>query len=154
MSIKLASRIFLLIFCVMMGHSLKAQTAAAGDVILGRWAADDKSLVVDVYKDKGQYKAKMVWFKNEDTSKAMDEWTDKHNPDKNLRNRKLIGMDVVKDLIYEPKSNSWEHGSIYDAKSGKYWSASASLSKDGLLKVTGYWHLKFIGRTMTFKKAS
>jgi uncharacterized protein (DUF2147 family) len=154
MADKLLVRVFLLIFCVAMNHPVKAQTTSPGDAILGRWTADDKSLTVDVYKEKNQYKAKMVWFKNEDNSKAMDEWTDKHNPDKALRNRKLIGMDVVKELIYEPKSNTWEHGSIYDAKSGKTWGASAMLTRDGLLKVTGYWHLKFIGRTMTFKKAS
>jgi uncharacterized protein (DUF2147 family) len=154
MGIKLLSRLFLLIFCVMMSHQLQAQNTAGGDVILGKWTAEDNKLTVEVYKEGNQYKAKIVWYKNEDTSKAMGEWTDKHNPDKALRDRKILGMTVVSGLIYQPQTKSWEHGNIYDAKSGKTYNASASLDKGGWLKVIGYWHLKFIGRTMAFKKAA
>jgi uncharacterized protein (DUF2147 family) len=53
-------------------------------------------------------------------------------------------------MEYEPKSNSWENGKIYDAKNGREWDASAYIDKSGELKVIGFWHFKFIGRTMTF----
>ncbi|MDB5011423.1 MAG: hypothetical protein JWQ06_2212, partial [Mucilaginibacter sp.] len=41
---------------------------------------------------------------------------------------------------------------IYDAKNGREWDASAYIDKNGELRVTGYWHLKFIGRTMSFTR--
>jgi uncharacterized protein (DUF2147 family) len=154
MIIKFLPRLLLLILLTAFINGVKAQTMSATDMICGKWMSSENNLKVEVYKENREYKAKIIWFKNEDESKRMDEWTDKHNPDKTLRDRKILGMNVVKDLVYVPKSNTWEHGSIYDAKSGKYWDASARLAKDGTLKVTGYWNFKFIGRTMTFKKVS
>ena len=82
----------------------------------------------------------------------MGEWTDSKNPDEALRSRKILGMDVLEKLRYDAGSNSWEDGMIYDAKNGREWNASAYISKDGLLKVKGYWHFKFIGRTLVFKR--
>ncbi len=143
------SLLFIMIICC----TAIAQTAAPGDYICGKWMSSDKNLEVEVYKENGEFKAKIIWFKADDNSKRMEEWTDTHNPDKNLRRRKLLGMNVVNNLIYQPKSNSWEHGTIYDAKGGHYWDASASLSKDGVLKVNGYWHFKFIGRSLTFYRS-
>ena len=127
-------------------------TISNADLVCGKWMSTEKNLIVQVYKEGNDYKAKVVWFKNVDTSKAMDEWTDKHNPDPALRHRKLIGMSILEGMDYVPKTNSWEHGKIYDAKNGRHWSASAYIDKAGLLKVTGYWQFKFIGRTMTFTR--
>ena len=143
-----------IVLLVITATTAPAQTTTPGDAICGKWTTVEKNMTVEVYREGNEYKGKMVWFKNDDNTKAMDEWTDSHNPDKALRTRKLIGMPVVQKLVYDAKSKTWEHGSIYDAKSGKYWDAAAAITKDGLLKVTGYWHLKFIGRAMTFKKAA
>ncbi|WP_214071669.1 DUF2147 domain-containing protein [Mucilaginibacter sp. dw_454] len=122
------------------------------DLICGKWISSNKNLIVQVYKAGNGYRGRMVWFKNTDNSKAMDEWTDKHNPDPALRNRKLIGMDILRDMEYDRGSHSWENGKIYEAQTGHEYNASAKLDKDGTLKVTGYWHLKFIGKTMTFNR--
>lgn len=122
------------------------------DLLCGKWMSSEKNLVVQVYKDGDLFKAKIIWFKNIDNSKAMEEWTDKNNPDPNLRERKLIGMSILKNMVYMAKSNSWEDGKIYDAKNGREWDASAHIDNTGALKVTGYWHFKFIGRTMTFRR--
>jgi len=126
-----------------------AQSAA--DKITGKWISEKKNCIVQVVREKNDFIARLVWFNDDDDkSKPMETRTDYKNPDPALRSRKLIGMDVVDNLVYVPKSNSWENGLIYDAQSGKTWNSSAYLTKDGVLKVTGYWHLKFIGRTMKF----
>jgi len=122
------------------------------DRICGKWESADKKLIVQIYHSGSAYRGKMVWFKNQDNSKAMDEWTDKHNPDPALRNRKLIGMDVLNGMTYDADSDTWENGKIYEAQSGHEWNAAAKIDKDGTLKVTGYWHLKFIGKTMVFNR--
>lgn len=142
---------FLLLFFLIV--PVQKQAAAYNpDRICGKWISSEKNIIVQVYRDGNVFKGKLVWFDNVDTSKAMDEWTDAHNPDAALRNRKLIGMNILSNLYYIPKTNSWENGKIYDAKAGREWSASVYINAEGLLKVTGYWHLKFIGRTMTFTR--
>ncbi len=82
----------------------------------------------------------------------MDKWTDKHNPDPALRSRKILGLNILKDMVYHEDTNTWEDGTIYDARHGREWNASAYIDKNGLLRVKGYWHLKFIGRTMAFRR--
>jgi uncharacterized protein (DUF2147 family) len=59
-------------------------------------------------------------------------------------------MDVLTGLVYQPATDSWENGMVYDAKHGREWNAAAYINKHGELKVRGYWHFKFIGRTLTF----
>jgi len=126
---------------------------AAADVILGKWQAIENNIIVQVYKDENnEFKGKIVWFNDGEGNKKMAVWTDKRNPDPALRSRKILGMNVLEKLVYDPKSNSWENGIIYDAKNGRHWNSAASLNKDGTLKVKGYWHFKFIGRTMTFRR--
>ena len=129
------------------------ENVAPGDQILGKWVSAEKNIIVQVYKSGDTFKGKIVWYKGDDPNKAMDEWTDKHNPDPALRSRKILGMDVLRDLKYDPKNNVWEGGMIYEARTGKEYNASAYIDKSGLLRVKGYWHFKFIGKTMLFKKA-
>jgi len=127
-------------------------TMAAADRVCGKWELDQKNLVIQVYKEGAEYKAKIVWFDDHDDTRELDHWTDNLNPDPTLRNRKILGMNVLENLSYNPTSNTWENGMIYDAKHGRQWNSSAYIDKDGLLKVKGYWHFKFIGRTLTFKR--
>ena len=142
----------LLILTLFTGICLAINPAPNPDLVCGKWMSTEKNLIVQVYKDGGVFRAKVVWFLNTDKTRTMEEWTDKHNPDPALRDRKLIGMSILKNMDYEPKSNSWENGKIYDAKNGREWDASASIDKNGELRVTGYWHFKFIGRTLTFTR--
>ncbi|MBK0378297.1 DUF2147 domain-containing protein [Mucilaginibacter segetis] len=135
------------------GHPNKVSTEVrAGDQICGKWENEDKNLIVQVYRIDDEYKAKIVWFNDGDDSKKLDEWRDKKNPDPTLRNRKILGMNVLEKLVYDPDSDSWEDGMIYDAKNGRHWNSSAYINDDGKLKVKGYWHFKFIGKTMTFNR--
>ena len=82
----------------------------------------------------------------------MDYGTDKRNPDPKLRSRKILGMNVLHDMAYNASTNSWEDGVIYESKNGREWNASIYIDKNGMLKVKGYWHVKLIGKTMTFTR--
>ena len=82
----------------------------------------------------------------------MSYWTDVNNPDPALRKRKLLGMSILSRLQYDPETNSWENGMVYDSRHGREWNASAYIDKKGQLHVRGYWHFKFIGKTMSFNR--
>ncbi|MFD0765246.1 DUF2147 domain-containing protein [Mucilaginibacter lutimaris] len=126
--------------------------AAAAEKVCGKWQLKDEKLIVQVYKEGQEFKAKIVDFDDHDNTKELDYWTDENNPNPALRSRKLLGMNVLEKLTYNPETNSWEDGIIYDAKHGRHWNSSAYIDKDGALKVKGYWHYKFIGKTLTFKR--
>lgn len=135
------------------GGGTKGHSTAAAEVICGKWVTTENNLMVEVYKEDNTYKAKIVWFNDGDDPKLMGTWTDQRNPDPALRSRKILGMSVLRNLNYNPSSNSWEDGMIYDAKHGREWNACAHITKNGLLEVKGYWHFKCIGKTLTFKRA-
>jgi uncharacterized protein (DUF2147 family) len=126
---------------------------AKANVICGKWMSEAKDLMVEIYPYKNTFKAKIVWFSGGvSKAKPMETITDIKNPDEKLRNRKVLGLDVVENIVYNPKSKTWENGRIYEVQSGKYWNAAAAIDKSGLLKVKGYWHIKLLGKTMTFKR--
>lgn len=145
--------LFLLSSFTILANNAFAQTGA--DRILGTWMAEEKNVAVEVYKENDSFKARVVWFSDEDDkSQPMETRLDVNNPDKNLRNRKILGSSVLRNLSYKAKTDSWENGMIYDAKHGREWNSAAYIANDGTLKVTGYWHFKFIGKTMEFKRIS
>ena len=123
------------------------------DAILGKWETIENNLIVEIYKINNEYKAKIVWFKNKnEKNNPSEKWLDIKNPNEALRNRRLLGMEVLQHMIYNPKNNRWEYGKIYDCTTGKEWYSSAWLTKDNMLNVRGFWHFEFLGKNMLFKK--
>lgn len=123
------------------------------DMILGKWMTDTKNCIVEVYKQNAEYKAKVLWF-DVKNKKPMNEWVDEKNPDKTLRSRKLVGMEVLNKLHYNSEKNEWVDGVIYDATTGKKWDSIVWLAKDNSLKVKGFWLFRWISQTKTFKRVS
>lgn len=143
----------LLALIILLTSSFK-KPVANGDNIIGKWlAVEDKNLIVQVFKSADEYKAVITWFDDtDDKTRPMDTRCDTKNPDKNLRTRKIIGLEVLRGLSYNEKEAEWQDGHIYDPSSGKEYNAKAWLTEDGNLKVRGYWHLEFLGQNMTFSR--
>ena len=137
-------------FCFWLMSS-KAQES--GDAITGKWMYEEKNLIVEVYKQDDDFKAKIVWFHdNSDTLTPIENRLDIKNPDKDLRSRKIVGLDILSDLEYDPKENKWVKGKIYDSSSGKTWDATVWLSDPQTMQVRGYYIFKIFGKTMKFSK--
>ena len=123
------------------------------DRILGTWISSQRNVIVEIFKEIGTYRGRVLWFDDsDDKSSPMNSRKDRYNPNPALREQKVIGLVVLKNLMYNSRYNRWEHGKIYDVQSGKEWDSSVWLTKDGLLKVKGYWHFELFGKTMTFKR--
>jgi len=115
--------------------------------------SEEDNLEVEVFKEAGQFKAKVLWFDDsDDKTKPWNTRTDEKNPKRELRSRKIVGMEVLSGLTYDEDDDEWIDGTIYDSKSGKEWSSKCWINKDNLLKVRGYWLVSLFGETMTFKK--
>lgn len=142
------SSIFLLLFLCC---KLSAQTKM--DDILGKWIATDKSVKVQIYKEAGTFKAKVIWYDIKlGSGKPMHASVDQRNPNPNMRNRKIIGMEVLDDLHYNATKQRWENGKIYDASSGRTWDSYVEIKEDGKLIVRGYWKWQWIGKTLHFER--
>lgn len=134
-------KIFLLFVTIFTSITTKIDTGKSENLILGKWISLQKNVIVEVYKEDQVFKARVCWFRDSDNPmKPVSIRTDLHNPDENLRSRKILGMDILKNLVYNPKTKRWEDGIIYDPKSGREWSSVVYLNNRGLLEVKGYWH--------------
>lgn len=127
--------------------SLKAQHNP--DAILGKWESVEKNLIVEVYKQDDNFRARIVWFNN--PGNMLPE-TDIKNPNKELRPRKVVGMDILSGLEYNARQNRWTGGRIYDCTSGRTWDATVWLTSPNDLKVRGYYLVRWLGRTMMFTR--
>ncbi|WP_147387932.1 DUF2147 domain-containing protein [Pelobium manganitolerans] len=143
-------------FCICLlccTQSFVAFSFQSEDDILGTWVSEKKNVVINVYKDKGEFRAKILWFNDrDDPSQPRATRKDIHNPDESLRDRLIIGMDVLEGLTFNPKSHRWEKGKIYDPRHGKYWSSVVYFNKKNQMEVKGYWKFEFLSQTLAFDR--
>ena len=119
--------------------------AAFAQDVTGRWKLEDGSAIVEVYRNGDVYNGKIVWLQNPTEADGTPA-VDINNPDKALRSRKLIGLNMLSGL----KKNGGEYsgGKIYDPGNGKTYNCSMKVDGD-VLKVRGSLDKKgLVGRTM------
>jgi len=119
--------------------------AAFAQDVVGKWKLEDGSAIVEVYQEGDSFNGKIVWLEKPteaDGSPAVDN----NNPDKALRTRQIMGLNMLSGL--KKNGNEYSGGSIYDPGNGKTYNCSMKVEGD-VLKVRGSLDKKgLIGRTM------
>ena len=119
--------------------------AAFAQDVIGKWKLEDGTAIVEVYKSGDAFNGKIVWLEKPteaDGSPAVDN----NNPDKNLRSRKLIGLNMLSGL--KKTGDEYSGGKIYDPGNGKTYNCSMKVEGD-VLEVRGSLDKKgLLGRTM------
>lgn len=93
---------------------LAAQTAFCGNVkpesILGKWKTPEGD-VIEFYKYQGMYYGKINYLKDgfDSNGKPIKDFL---NPEKSLRNRPMVGIDLVIGLQFDG-DDTWGKGRIY-----------------------------------------
>ena len=132
------------IYCIIALVLFAATSAVAQDVI-GKWKLEDGTAIVEVYKSGEVFNGKIVWLQNPteaDGSPAVDS----NNPDKALRSRKLLGLNMLSGL--KATGTEFSGGKIYDPGNGKTYNCSMKVEGD-VLHVRGSLDKKgLLGRTM------
>lgn len=148
-------KIFASITLAVMFLSSSALLADDGDAILGIWKTEEDEngySHVEIYKNDGKYHGKIVWMlkptypEDDEEGMAGHKKIDRNNPDEELRDRPIIGLDIVKDFEYAG-DNKWHKGTIYDPANGKTYKCKMELTEEGVLNVRGYIGISLIGRT-------
>jgi uncharacterized protein (DUF2147 family) len=124
---------------------LGAAFAQGTPTVTGKWKLDDGSAIVEVYQQGNAYNGKIVWLA-EPTEADGTPAKDLNNPDKSLRSRQLIGLNMLSGL--KKSGNEYKEGKIYDPGNGKTYNCSMKLEGD-VLKVRGSLDKRgLLGRTM------
>ncbi len=118
--------LFALLFTVRTeGNNPKEQ-----EPILGKWWMPDRSGQLEIFKCKNTFCGKIVWI----DKIAYDSAFDLKNPVDSLRNRSLIGLQIMSDFK-QTKKNVWTGGTFYMPKEGKTVSPVLTLLDSNRLNV-------------------
>ena len=122
------------------GKKLIAFTAAAllsfpahaAAPVTGRWVTQSKDGIVEIYQCGPTICGKLAKFLVPAPGGTAQK--DTNNPNKTLRSRTLLGMDILTG--FKEVGNEWK-GQIYDPKSGKTYRSIVYKGKSGNLVVKG-----------------
>ncbi|MEM7001790.1 MAG: DUF2147 domain-containing protein [Pseudomonadota bacterium] len=144
------------LFIVSLSASLPAMaTDVPNAEVLGRWASE--TAVLNVTEQNGQLHAHIIALKDplytaeEQLGPVGTPRLDDNNPDASLRERPVLGMDLL--VEYRHSGKRWE-GKIYDPESGNTYSSRMKVDRDGNLAMRGYIGTPLLGRTAIFVPVS
>lgn len=143
--------LFLLFCSLFIGLSVQAQNP---DDILGIWLNERKDAKIEVYKQNGKYYGKIIWLKNDVEDDGTKPNRDDKNEDARLRNRTVIGINILKDLVWDADEGEYNDGEIYDPRSGSTYSLYGYIQDDGTLFMKGYIGFSLIGRSTIWTRSS
>lgn len=119
------------------------------DLVMGKYINASGEAHIEIFKKNEKYFGKIVWLKNPKNEQGGTKM-DVRNPDDKLKSKPLLGLEILKDFIYD--GEKWTDGKIYDPKSGKTYSCNITRKVSGDLNIRGYIGISIIGRSETWKK--
>ncbi|KJF42937.1 MULTISPECIES: DUF2147 domain-containing protein [Draconibacterium] len=126
-----------LVILFFLGIYALAGFAQEADKIVGVWWNDEKTTKIEVEKKDGKYIGTIVYMipeKYENGAPPKDD----ENPDPALRDRSVVGIQILKGFEYDAKKEEWINGTIYDPKSGKTYDCYSWMEGEDLLKLKGF----------------
>ncbi len=121
--------------------------AQEADKITGVWWNEEKTSKIEIEKKDGKYIGTIVYIIPENYENG-EPPKDDENPDESLRNRSLLGLQILSGFEYDAKEEEWKNGEIYDPKSGNTYDCYAWLESDDLLKLKGFvGGIRWLGRS-------
>jgi uncharacterized protein (DUF2147 family) len=123
--------------------------AGPGD-ILGPWTTDGGDSRLEFFKCGENICGKIAWLKQPNYIDSKDgpvgkTKVDRKNPNPALRNRPILGLQVMKGLTARGDKR-WEKGICYDPETGKSYKCKMKLVSPKRLELRGYIGVSIIGR--------
>ncbi len=144
---KLAILFFLGIYCL-------TGFAQEADKIVGVWWNDEKTTKIEVEKQGDKYIGTIVYMIPEKYENGQPP-KDDENPDPALRERSIVGLQILNGFEYDKSNKEWKDGTIYDPKSGKTYDCYGWLESNDLLKLKGFVAgIRMLGRSSEWYRTS
>lgn len=129
------------VLILVLALTTNAQTAS--DKILGEWLSPKKDGRILIYKSDNKFFGKIIWGTGGPE-------TDENNPDPSLRKRPMIGLEILKDFVFD--DGEWVDGTIYDPREGKTYNCKLTLDSHNKLNIRGFVGLSLFGRAETWTR--
>jgi uncharacterized protein (DUF2147 family) len=116
----------------------------------GLWYVEGGAAQVDIGVCDGALCGSVRWLRSpfdEDGCRLRDRF----NPDPVLRDREVVGIEILRDL--RPSASDpgvWEGGTIYDPGSGRTYRATVRVTDANRLDLRGYVGIPLLGRTASW----
>jgi uncharacterized protein (DUF2147 family) len=118
----------------------------------GQWYAEGGAAVVEITPCADALCGRVVWV-HSPLDQDGCELRDKNNPDPALRNRPVVGLQILGGLVAsDHKPVSWTGGTIYDPVSGNTYRCRLELDGHDRLRLRGYVGIPLVGRTTTWTR--
>jgi uncharacterized protein (DUF2147 family) len=118
----------------------------------GRWYAEGGAAQVEIGACGDSLCGRIVWLRSPFDENGC-ELTDRQNPQQALRDRPIVGLEILRDLRPEDAAaGRWDGGSIYDPTSGRTYRCNLSLDGPDQLRLRGYIGITLLGRTTTWTR--
>jgi len=128
---------------------LTTKVFSQADKVVGFWLTAEGDSQIEISKmSNGCYSGKVAWMKNDQNAK------DDKNPELKLKNRKIMGLQILSNFRFNEKDNEWVEGTIYDPKNGKSYDCYMWFEKDkNELMIKGFvLGVRFLGRETSWKR--
>jgi len=132
------------------------EAASEGDAILGHWYTAGEITKLEIYREEDRYFGRIVWLAEptypEDDPDAHQPRRDRENPDPDLQDVPIIGLEFIYDLEYTGNGR-YRNGRIYNPDNGKTYRCNVQLEGPDELRLRGYIGLPALGRSETWHRA-
>jgi uncharacterized protein (DUF2147 family)/surface polysaccharide O-acyltransferase-like enzyme len=115
---------------------------------LGLWYAEGGAARVEITACGEALCGRVVWLRSPFDENGC-ELRDRQNPDPVLRDRPLVGLEILYGLE-RTAADTWEGGSIYDPTTGNTYRARLLLDGENRVKLRGYLGIPLLGRTTSW----
>jgi len=119
------------------------------DRIAGTWNTADGKAHIQISRCGETYCGAIVWLK--EPEKNGRPVLDDKNPDEKLRERPILGMQLLHGFIYDD-DDVWSSGRVYDPESGDEYRGKLKLVDGDTMELRGYVMIPLFGRTETWKR--
>jgi uncharacterized protein (DUF2147 family) len=116
---------------------------------VGFWKTEDAK--IEIFEVDGKLSGKIASLNKQYTTDGVEK-TDIRNPDPAKRSRPLVGL-VFMTGFTPGGPGRWDHGVIYDPKTGNTYASFLEYDGGDTLKLRGYIVISLIGRTAIWTKA-
>ncbi len=142
-------------FATVLMTATTAFGAGPGNV-LGLWKTDGGDSQLELFRCGEKICGKIVWLKVPNYIDSRDgpvgkTKVDRKNPDPALRNRPILGLQVMKGLTAKGDKR-WENGTCYDPETGKSYKCKMHLASPDRLELRGYIGISLIGRNFVLTR--
>jgi len=138
---------------LMTGLALGASVASSSDRVdrswaVGTWWAEYGAARVEISECGDTLCGKVIWLRSPFDEHGC-EMRDRENPDAALRERPVLGMEILTGLVPDRSApGRWAGGTVYDPGSGSTYRCSLTVEDTDVLHMRGYIGIPLIGRTV------